>query len=156
MRRLLWLALAGCTVGPQYQRPEIAVPKAFSEGGAAGPASFERWWAGFHDPLLESLVARAVEGNLDLQLGAARIREARAARGIAAAAGLPQVSASGGYTLSKLEASNPISRLAGTSARSTPRPAMASAPVTTPLTSARRRNQRSRSGSSSRTASALR
>ena len=118
MRRLLWLALAGCTVGPQYQRPEIAVPKAFSEGGAAGPASFERWWAGFHDPLLESLVARAVEGNLDLQLGAARIREARAARGIAAAAGLPQVSASGGYTRSKLEASNPISRLAGTSARS--------------------------------------
>jgi NodT family efflux transporter outer membrane factor (OMF) lipoprotein len=101
MRRFLWLALIGCTVGPQYQRPEIPVPKAFSESGAPGPASFERWWTGFHDPMLEALVQRAVEGNLDLKISSARIREARAARGIAAAAGLPQVSASGGYSRSK-------------------------------------------------------
>jgi NodT family efflux transporter outer membrane factor (OMF) lipoprotein len=103
MRRylFLWLALTGCTVGPRYQRPETAVPKTFSEAGAAGPASIERWWTGFHDPILERLVQRAVEGNLDLKISAARIREARAARGIAAAAGLPQVSASGGYSRSK-------------------------------------------------------
>src|SRR3981081_2603893 len=103
MRRFLflWLALTGCTVGPRYERPEIAVPKVFSEGSAAGPTSFERWWTGFHDPILERLVQRAVEGNLDLKISAARIREARAARGIAAAAGLPQVSASGGYSRSK-------------------------------------------------------
>src|SRR5258707_9151895 len=82
--------LVGCTVGPQYQRPEIAVPKAFSEGAGRGPSSFEQWWTGFRDPLLDSLVARAVEGNLDLKVSAARIREARAARGIAASAGLPQ------------------------------------------------------------------
>src|SRR5258707_3922656 len=93
--------LVGCTVGPQYQRPEIAVPKAFSEGAGRGPSSFEQWWTGFRDPLLDSLVARAVEGNLDLQLSAARIREARAARGIAASAGLPQISASGSATRSK-------------------------------------------------------
>jgi len=93
--------LLGCTVGPDYRRPDVAVPKSFSEGKSQGPASFERWWTGFHDPLLDSLVARAVEGNFDLQIAAARIREARAARGIAAAAGLPQVDASGGYARSK-------------------------------------------------------
>jgi NodT family efflux transporter outer membrane factor (OMF) lipoprotein len=101
MRYFVWLALIGCTVGPRYQRPEIAVPKAFSEGSAEGQTSIERWWTGFHDPMLEALVLRAVEGNLDLKISAARIREARAARGIAAAAGLPQISASGGYSRSK-------------------------------------------------------
>jgi len=103
MTRLgLFLSLAfGCAVGPRYERPEVAVPKAFSEGKAEGPTSFERWWTGFRDPLLESLVQSAVEGNLDLKIGAARIREARAARGIAVAAALPQLSASGGYSRSK-------------------------------------------------------
>jgi len=45
MRRLaLWVSLAfGCTGGPRYERPDIAVPKAFSEG-AGRPTSFERWW----------------------------------------------------------------------------------------------------------------
>jgi NodT family efflux transporter outer membrane factor (OMF) lipoprotein len=42
-----------------------------------------------------------VQGNLDLKISAARIREARAARGSAAAAGLPQLRASGGYSRSK-------------------------------------------------------
>src|SRR2546428_2006169 len=93
--------LVGCTVGPQYQRPEIAVPKAFSEGAGRGPSSFEQWWTGFRDPLLDSLVVRAVEGNLDLKVSAARIREARAARGIAASARLPQVDASGGDSRAK-------------------------------------------------------
>src|SRR5258708_11642688 len=99
MRRLLflWLALPGCTVGPRYERPTIAVPKAFSEGSAAGPTSFERWWTGFHDPILERLVQRAVEGNLDLKISAARLREARAARGMAAAAGPAPGASSRGY-----------------------------------------------------------
>ncbi len=101
MKGLLLLALIGCTVGPRYERPEIAVPKKFNEGNGQGPASLERWWTGFRDPMLESLVQRAIEGNLDLQLSAARIREARAARGIAASAGLPQISASGSATRSK-------------------------------------------------------
>jgi len=96
----LWLGL-GCAVGPRYERPEIAIPKSFSEGKAEGPTSFTRWWTGFRDPLLDRLVQRAVEGNLDVKIAAARIREARAARGIAISAALPQVTASGGYSRSK-------------------------------------------------------
>jgi len=103
MRRVLfslWLA-SGCAVGPNYERPQVDVPKAFNEGKLEGTTPVARWWTGFHDPLLDSLVARAVEGNLDLRISAARIREARASRGIAIAAGLPQVAASGGYSRSK-------------------------------------------------------
>jgi NodT family efflux transporter outer membrane factor (OMF) lipoprotein len=46
--------------------------------------------------VLESLVQRAVAGNLDLEISAARIREARAARGIAVSGALPQIAADGG------------------------------------------------------------
>jgi NodT family efflux transporter outer membrane factor (OMF) lipoprotein len=55
----------------------------------------ERWWTAFHDPVLEDLVARAIDGNLDLKIVAARVQEARAARGIAASAALPQVDVNG-------------------------------------------------------------
>ena len=118
MKRLaafLCLAL-GCTVGPNYQRPDIAVPKSFSEGSASGPTSLERWWTGFHDPLLESLVRRAVEENLDLAISAARIREARAVAGIATAAALPQVNAGGGVARAK--ASAPFGQIVGASPQS--------------------------------------
>ena len=54
-------------------------------------STLERWWTEFRDPLLDGLVARAIDGNLDLKIATARVREARAARGIAASAALPQV-----------------------------------------------------------------
>lgn len=102
---LLLLTVVGCAVGPRYKRPEMPVPQAWRESPAAGvPAtgtSLERWWTTFHDPILDSLVTRAVEGNLDLKVAAARIREARAARGIAASAALPQVDVEGAYSRAK-------------------------------------------------------
>ncbi|PYQ48924.1 MAG: hypothetical protein DMF78_19965 [Acidobacteria bacterium] len=96
---LVLCAAAGCAVGPRYKRPSIPVPVAWTEGAGvpgSGPA-LGAWWTSFHDPVLERLVARAVEGTLDLKIAAARIREARAAAGIAAAAGLPQVTAEASY-----------------------------------------------------------
>jgi NodT family efflux transporter outer membrane factor (OMF) lipoprotein len=83
----------------------MPVPQAWRESPAAGvPAtgsSLERWWTTFHDPILDSLVTRALEGNLDLKIAAARIREARAARRIATSAALPQVDVEGAYSRAK-------------------------------------------------------
>ncbi|HEY8151868.1 MAG TPA: efflux transporter outer membrane subunit, partial [Vicinamibacteria bacterium] len=102
MLALLLPPVLGCAVGPRYKRPEIPVPKAWTEAPAAAAvasdASLRRWWTEFGDPILDRLATRAVEGNLDLKIAAARIREARAARGLAAAAGLPQVGVSGAYS----------------------------------------------------------
>jgi NodT family efflux transporter outer membrane factor (OMF) lipoprotein len=56
--------------------------------------------------VLDDLVARAIDGNLDLRMAAARIREARAARGIAESAALPQVDANGQYV--RYERSNAV------------------------------------------------
>jgi len=113
---LVPLALAACAVGPRYTSPEIPVPETWRESSPAeAPApgsSLERWWTGFHDPTLDSLIARAVKDNLDLKIASARIREARAARGIAAAAAMPQVDAEGAYSRTERSDAVPPFKLA--------------------------------------------
>jgi NodT family efflux transporter outer membrane factor (OMF) lipoprotein len=96
---LLPLLLIGCTVGPDYHAPQTSVPDRF--GATTRPATehvdFARWWTTFHDPLLNSLIDRAMAGNLDLKIAAARVREARAQRGVVAADGYPNLNTSASY-----------------------------------------------------------
>ena len=91
--------LAGCTVGPDYRRPEIPVPDHF--GATTRPATshveFARWWTIFGDPQLDSLIDRAVVSNLDLKVAEARVREARSQRGVVAADQWLAVNANGTY-----------------------------------------------------------
>ncbi|MGH7888282.1 MAG: efflux transporter outer membrane subunit, partial [Candidatus Binatia bacterium] len=98
---LLLLLSLGCSVGPDYQAPTSAVPAAWLEGWNYGidsqPAELARWWTEFNDPLLNSLVERAVQSNLDLQVAAARIREARAVLGVTDAGLWPTLEVSGSY-----------------------------------------------------------
>src|SRR5258707_1662340 len=92
----LMLLVSGCTVGPRYQRPAVSVAKNWSSPETRGIETGEpvaEWWTSFNDPHLVTFIRRAVEGNLDLQLAAARVTEARAARGIAQAGLLPSVGA---------------------------------------------------------------
>jgi NodT family efflux transporter outer membrane factor (OMF) lipoprotein len=56
-----------------------------------------QWWATLNDPVLDRLIDRAVESNLDLKLATARLREARARRAVAAGGRFPQVDARAGY-----------------------------------------------------------
>jgi NodT family efflux transporter outer membrane factor (OMF) lipoprotein len=97
----LLLLLAGCTtVGPDYVPPQVSAPGQWSTelgtGLTAKDADQEalaRWWSTFDDPMLTTLVERAVEKNLDLRQAKARVREARARRGISKAALFPTVDA---------------------------------------------------------------
>jgi multidrug efflux system outer membrane protein len=95
----------GCSVGPNYKKPEVSIPAGWSErlenGVSTRAAELARWWTTFNDPLLNSLVARAVQANLDLRLSEARIREARAVRGVTASGAWPAVDVSGSYTRSR-------------------------------------------------------
>jgi NodT family efflux transporter outer membrane factor (OMF) lipoprotein len=88
--------LAGCTVGPNYVAPEMAVPPAFvgpqaSVGASVDPA---RWWSAFGDPQLDGLVDRALKGNPDIAIAASRVRQARLQEIVARSQGLPSVNAS--------------------------------------------------------------
>jgi outer membrane protein TolC len=97
---LIFLA-AGCAVGPNYQKPDLrSLPpgRKRNKGVDVRSAELARWWSAFNDPLLDSLVERAVRSNLDLRLAEARIREARASRTVTATGAWPTVDVSGTYT----------------------------------------------------------
>lgn len=97
-----FLLLAGCSVGPDYQRPDISASTAWQEGRQKGvdgqTAELAHWWQEFNDPLLNSLVERAVKSNLDLRIAEARIREARATLDVTTAGYWPSLNSSGSYT----------------------------------------------------------
>lgn len=91
--------LAGCAVGPDYQRPDMPLPdryqSAMQQRSATRPASFAVWWEGFNDPLLSRLVSDALAQNLDIAQASARMAQARAGLGAATAALLPSGNISG-------------------------------------------------------------
>jgi multidrug efflux system outer membrane protein len=92
---------AGCKVGPNFKTPQTQVPDEWVGPLPPPPTPAEqdlaRWWTAFDDPMLTSLVERAVESNLDLKLAEARVRQARASRGIAISGLGPAVDATGSF-----------------------------------------------------------
>jgi multidrug efflux system outer membrane protein len=93
--------IAGCKVGPNFRPPQTPVPAEWVGPLPPSPAAPEqnlaRWWTVFDDPTLTSLEERAVESNLDLKVAEARIRQARATRGIAVSGIGPTVDATGAF-----------------------------------------------------------
>lgn len=90
--------LAGCAVGPKYERPALEVPTEYPEVAAAGNAAAALradWWKLYNDPRLDALVASALERNSDLKLATAQIDEAAAVLREAGAALLPQIDLAG-------------------------------------------------------------
>ena len=74
---ILLLLLTGCmTVGPDYQRPAVDTPAAwrFEEKEARDLAN-TAWWEQFNDPVLNDLVATALQENKDLLIATARVEE---------------------------------------------------------------------------------
>lgn len=103
------LVLAGCAVGPDYQRPAAATPAAYKE--AALPASEAgswktaepseealrgEWWKLFGDEGLNQLQEEALRANQNLQAAAARLTQARALQREARAAFFPSLDAAFG------------------------------------------------------------
>src|SRR6184192_1231248 len=77
--------VTGCAVGPNYSKPDVEVPAQYKEAGdwvVAQPKDAQpkgKWWAGFNDPVLDTLVSQVEISNQDLKAAEARYREARAA-----------------------------------------------------------------------------
>ncbi|MXP27750.1 efflux transporter outer membrane subunit [Porphyrobacter algicida] len=108
-----FLALAGCTVGPDYHAPKVDVPARYVEqqpsGATVDPA---HWWTAFGDPELTSLIERALAGNPDIAIAASRVRQARLQEIEARAIGLPTVDAQAGATNIHLSKNAGFSELA--------------------------------------------
>ncbi len=101
------LLLAGCTVGPNYKRPQVAVPASFRapeplpENQADSLADL-KWFEVFRDPQLQSLIKLALAQNYDLRDAVARVDEARANLGITRSSQYPQAGASGDLQFTRL------------------------------------------------------
>ncbi len=109
---ILLIAIGGCSVGPNYQRPKTSVPAKWSEALAGGetntPASETAWWKSFKDPELDSLVERALQSNLDLRIAQARVLEARAQAGITSADLWPTADVSASYSRAQASHHQPV------------------------------------------------
>ena len=117
----LLLMSTACTVGPQYQRPEVQVPTDYKE---SPPASFKvadgwkaaqpsddvsrgQWWEVFQSPELNALEEQVDVSNQTLAVAEAQLRGARAAIGVAQAALFPTVTASASVTGSRQSLNRP-------------------------------------------------
>lgn len=115
----LAIALCGCAVGPDFQRPLLEAPleRLNTPNGPALPSQVSEqapdaeWWALFNDATLNVLLRRAQDGNLELRAAAARIEQSRAQRGLARAAGLPRLGVGGSYAREALSGNGPMARL---------------------------------------------
>lgn len=113
------LMAAGCTVGPDYKRPTdvpapsvwaspttrpTSVPTSQVSVPSTQTVTAARWWTRFNDPTLDQLIDESIKSNLDVKQSEARIREARAARGITSAGLYPNVGSSAQMSRSRASA----------------------------------------------------
>jgi len=105
MKRTVALLMAaallnlGCTVGPRYKRPTVAVPGSYRGAvpeQAAQPqiASLgdQKWWEVFQDEQLRTLIRTALQHDYDLRIAASHVLEAQAQLGITRADQFPTLS----------------------------------------------------------------
>jgi len=76
MMLVLTGSLYGCLLGPDYERPKVAVPATFRfDYGDAADVVNTAWWEQFQDPVLNDLIKTALENNLNVKQAAARVNE---------------------------------------------------------------------------------
>jgi NodT family efflux transporter outer membrane factor (OMF) lipoprotein len=112
--------LTGCMVGPDFQKPTAETPAAYTDVGPSGPNQRSvttpdpigdaQWWKSFNDPVLDQLIAEALENNFSLKEAESRIRQARAQRSVAASGLFPSVDLNSDYRRSF---SSPLQRPSG-------------------------------------------
>jgi len=117
-RTSLWAAVAvaaGCAVGPDYHKPAAEVPPAWQpeapwrEAAPNDAALKGDWWRLFQDDALNPLVDRALSGNQNLRVAAARLDQARAQLTAAAADLYPSVGLSAAAARGRTSANRPLS-----------------------------------------------
>ncbi|AON57005.1 efflux transporter outer membrane subunit [Herbaspirillum seropedicae] len=108
------LSLAGCASGPDYTRPQVDMPAAWTpeapwrsmqpaDATPRGP-----WWERFGDAQLNALQQQALAGNQTLAIATARLAQARAQLNVTGAAQTPQVNLNARAARSRISANRPL------------------------------------------------
>ena len=96
---LLSAGLSGCALGPDYHRPDLALPAAWRSGdGTANSFADMAYTDLYRDPVLNNLIATALSNSPDVHSALARIEQAAAALRIQQADYWPSVNGSATYT----------------------------------------------------------
>ncbi|HLU76690.1 MAG TPA: efflux transporter outer membrane subunit [Burkholderiales bacterium] len=91
------LALAGCAVGPDYERPALDLPMDYGAvADRSEPNIPSDWWTLYGDPKLNELVEAGLTRNTDMKFAVARIEEAEAVLREARSLFFPTIDANGG------------------------------------------------------------
>ncbi|HEX4243725.1 MAG TPA: efflux transporter outer membrane subunit [Steroidobacteraceae bacterium] len=110
--------IPGCAVGPNYHRPAAETPPAWQpeapwHQAEPGDAAVKGdWWTLFADTALDGLVERALAGNQNLKVAAARLDQARAEVTIARADLFPTIELSAGAARGRTSANRPLAAYA--------------------------------------------
>ena len=105
----LSLLAPACAVGPDYKRPQVAVPAAFKEGEGwrmAQPADLQnhgQWWSQYNDATLDDLQQRLLDANQTLAESEASYRQSVAL--VKGAAGVPNLASYQRWTRASLRSS---------------------------------------------------
>jgi len=107
---------AGCSIGPNYQRPDIDAPQSWRiSEKEVNTLVNTLWWEQFNDPILNSLIETALRNNRDIKIASARIEEFIGKYSIVRSALFPQIGTSGTYgrqKISELTGISPIEKTA--------------------------------------------
>lgn len=133
----LMLMTLGCTVGPNYRRPNLDVPQEYrtvpppkaaqtaddpqpeqASASTEKPLGDQKWWEVFQDPQLQDLIRTALKQNYDVRIAATRILQAQAQLGITRADQLPTVGAGAGALNERAPQEKPVGQSFETSANS--------------------------------------
>ena len=107
------LCLAGCAVGPKYQRPPIQSPPAWKSEGpwreAAPKDAIPKgaWWEIFHDEELNGYEQQLLQANQSLAAARNRLDEARSLARVASAGLFPTLSADPGASRNRYSGNRP-------------------------------------------------
>src|SRR3569832_456155 len=88
------LLIVGCTVGPDYEKPNVPMPNDFRAQITptdAGSFADLPWWSIFNDKALQNLINEALANNHDLEVAVARIEQTRTQVKQVESEGRPQI-----------------------------------------------------------------
>ncbi|MDE1174979.1 MAG: efflux transporter outer membrane subunit [Edaphobacter sp.] len=96
------LVLAGCNIGPKYQRPQVPAPPAYRgpddtavSSDAKDSLGDQQWSAVFREPELQELIKQALVNNYDLRVAAQKVLEAQSQVRVTRSAQFPTLSVGG-------------------------------------------------------------
>ncbi len=93
---LVLLFLCACTVGPDYTKPQVVSPAAWTVSyDAAADLTDSAWWQQFNDPVFDQLISLALANNLDLKAAVARVDQFLGQWRTTRSEYFPQIGASG-------------------------------------------------------------